>query len=118
VRVTELISVPASGRDDPKGERLAAVLNAQRRAEDWSTRRLRSARFVIVMSFPMAYLMLSQLGRVPEGRMTFTFWLVGVLMVGGSLAAELRARRQVDRLLRRAGGRRISVGQGSDARVS
>ena len=106
--VSEILEIPGPGPPDPGGERLAAVVNAQRRAEDWAARRVFYARVVIVLSAVMAYLLLRG-PRLdgPGTRFVLTLWALSFGCLVGATGASWQAERRVDHLLAQAGGRRL-----------
>ena len=109
--MTNLIQVPVPGQGGGRGtEKLAGVLGAQRTAERWATRRVRSARAVIWVSAAMAYLIAVETGCGTSGaRLILGAWVVAFASLVVCAMAEVRAQRRVDELLAAAGGRRIHV---------
>lgn len=106
----ELIEIPGPGPDDPAGRRLAAVINAQRRAEAWALRRLFYGRAVIVLSAAMAYILVRGLGVAgPSERFVLALWVLAFGCLVGSSGVAWQAERRVDELLLQAGGRRVGA---------
>jgi len=110
--VSEIVEIPGPGPHDPGGERLAAVVNAQRRAEEWAARRVFYGRAVIVLSAAMAYIIVKGLGLAgPGARLVLTLWILSFACLLGCLGAAWQAERRVDALVAAAGGRRITTGR-------
>jgi hypothetical protein len=110
--VQELLEIPGPGPDDPEGRRLAAVINAQRRAEDWAARRVFYARVVVVLSAAMAYVLLRGRGLAsPSARFVLALWTVAFGALLACFGATLRAERRVEQLLAQAGGRRVGIAE-------
>jgi len=108
--MAEVLEIPAPGPSDPGGKRLAAVVNAQRRAEDWAARRVFYGRAVIVLSAAMAYILVRGTGLAGLGtRLVLALWLLSFAGLVGCAGAAFHAERRVEELLARAGGRRIST---------
>jgi hypothetical protein len=108
--VSELLEIPASKESDRSGQRLAAVLRAERFSEIWTARRILFGRILILLSLPMAYLLLRRLGvDDPETRFVLILWILALACLLGSVLAGARAARLVNTLLDQAGGRRINI---------
>jgi hypothetical protein len=108
--VPELIEIPASTPSDSTGKRLNAVLNAERHSEIWTARRILCARIVILLSLPMAYLLLRRQGIDDPGtQFVLVLWILALGCLIGCAAAGARAARLVDTLLDQAAGRRIKI---------
>jgi len=108
--VPELIEIPASTPSDSTGKRLNAVLNAERRSEIWTARRILCARIVVLLSLPMAYLLLRGRGiDDPGAQFVLVLWILALGCLIGCAAAGAQADRLVDALLDQAGGRRIKI---------
>jgi hypothetical protein len=105
----ELIEVPGPGEQGPRSERVTAVVNAQLRLEAWSGRRALAGRFVIAVSFLMAYTLYAGEAGSGTTHTVLALWAVAVGCLALSTAAMLEAGRRVDTLLRLAGGKRIRV---------
>ncbi|HEX7679714.1 MAG TPA: hypothetical protein VF713_16405 [Thermoanaerobaculia bacterium] len=106
----ELMEIPAPTPNDSTGKRLNAVLNAKRCSEIWTARRIVCARIVILLSLPMAYLLLRGQGIDDVGaRFVVVLWILALGCLIGCAAAGARADRLVDALLDQAGGRRIKI---------
>jgi hypothetical protein len=108
--VHELIEIPGPGPNDPGGRQLAAVVNAQRCAEDWTARRVFYGRVVVVLSAALAYIQLRRLDVTsPTARLVLALWVLAFGSLIASLGAAWRAERRVDHLVARAGGRRVGI---------
>jgi len=108
----EVLEIPGPGPNDPAGKRLAAVVNAQRRAEDWAARRVFYGRAVIVLSAAMAYILVRGAGTSGPGtRLVIALWVLAFACLMGSAGAAFYAERRVDELLAEAGGRRIGTSE-------
>ena len=107
--MSDFIEIPAS-QDDPRGKRLAAVLSAEQRAEEWIARSTLSGRLCVLFSVPMAYLFVRGAGTASFGaRLVLSLWAVALVAFIGCAAAAVRAQRIVDALLKRASGQRINT---------
>jgi hypothetical protein len=109
--VTSFIEIPGPGQGSGPGvDLLAAVLNAQRVADDWAVRRALSARAVIVVSAAMAYMLAVKTGyATSSARLVVVVWLLAFAALLLCGAAEMRANRRVDLLLAEQGGRRVQT---------
>ena len=108
----ELIEIPGPGPNDPGGRQLAAVVNAQRCAEDWAARRVFYGRVVVLLSAAMAYIQVRRLDMAsPTARLVLALWAVAYGSLIACLGATWRAERRVEQLVARAGGRRIGVAE-------
>ena len=108
--VSELMQIPASTASEPGGKRLAALLRAESVAETWLARRRMCGRLVILLSAPMAYLILRGLRVDHAGaRAILALWIVMLTGLIGCTVAAMRARRRVHALLGEAGGRRLDL---------
>ena len=88
---------------------MAAVLNAEQRAEEWAARRTFFGRICIFLSLPMAYLLFRGTRSIdPEARLVLAVWAVAFASAIGCAAAGVRAQRIADALLKGAGGQRIN----------
>ena len=104
------MEIPAPTSNDSTGKRLNAVLNAKRSSEIWMARRIVCARIVILLSLPMAYLLLRGQGIDEVGaRFVLVLWILALGCLIGCAAAGARADRLVDALLDQVGGRRIKI---------
>jgi len=104
------IQIPGAPASDPHGKRLAAVLKAEQIAEQWLARRKRCSQIVILLSLPMAYLIIRGLGTgYPVARVILTLWTLALVSLFVCIVAAARADKRVYALLGEAGGHRVDL---------
>ncbi|HET6283792.1 MAG TPA: hypothetical protein VFH73_22755 [Polyangia bacterium] len=105
-----VIQIDLSAHGQTAGPPLADVLNAQFRVEAWTKRSTLAARALILISFPMAYLLfVGAANRTAGIRMALSFWSLTVVSLATCALAAARARRRLTRLLAEGGGRVIGA---------
>jgi hypothetical protein len=111
--VPELFEIPGPGTNGRRSAILDDLFRAQLGLEAWERRRRSCARLVIVLSAPLAFFVWRDIGFAEwPARFGFLLWAFSFTAWGGTAVASLVAARVLDRLVARAGGRRVSLGEG------
>ena len=111
--VPELFQIPGPGTNGRRSVILDELFRAQLVLEAWERRRGFCARLVIILSVSLAWFVWRDLGLAEwPARLGFLLWAFSFAACGVSAVASLVAARVLERLVARAGGRRVSLGEG------
>jgi hypothetical protein len=109
----ELFEIPGPGGDGRRKHVLDELFRAQLAVEGWERRRRFCGRLVIILSAPLAFCVWRDVGLVEwPARLAFLLWAFSFTAWGVSVAGSLVMAREMDRLVERAGGRRVAMDGG------
>ena len=108
-----MFEIPGPGAGGRGDAILNDLLRAQLTLEMWERRRQLCARLVVILSAPLAFFVWRDVGLADLlARFGFLLWSFAFTAWGTSVVAVLMASRAMDRLVARAGGRRIATDAG------
>jgi hypothetical protein len=109
----ELFEIPGPGADGRQKPVLDDLFRAQLAVEAWERRRRFCGRLIIVLSAPLAFCVWRDVGLAEwPARLAFLLWAFSFTAWGVGVAASLMVSRELDRLVARAGGRRVATDGG------